>query len=681
MKPVSLEVLSAFLIALAGLAGAVLIAGQASSDYPLEPVPFGSVRVVDDFWLPRIETNRTVTIPYILDMNDKTGRVDNFRKAAGLMKGPHTGKRYNDSDVFKIMEAASYTLQAHPDPALEKRLDDLIAVIGQAQEPDGYLYTARRVDPQHPAPGAGAERWSNLRVSHELYNMGHLYEAAVAYYDATGKRSFLDIAVKNADLLLKTFGPDKRRGFPGHQEIEIGLAKLYRATGNYAYVELAKFFLDERGHYYQGEHYAPNDPFAIYNSDVYLQNHKPVLAQDEAVGHAVRAVYMYSAMADAAALTGSPEYAKAGDRLWENVVSKKMYLTGGIGARDETEAFGDAYELPNRTAYAETCAAVGNAFWNDRLFRLHGDAKYADVLERIIYNGLLSGVSLSGDRFFYQNPLESAGGYGRSPYFEVACCPANVARFLPTMPGYIYARNGDDIYLNLFVSSEATLAVKDRTIVLKQTTRYPWDGEIRISIEPEGKAGSKAKSRSKAKAEVQAGVEFALHVRIPGWARNEAVPSDLYRFLGEPSAPPLLKVNGQAAELNLEKGYAVLRRAWAIGDVVELSLPMNIRRVAANDQVIEDAGKVALQRGPLVYCVEGVDNDGRALDLTLPDGALLTGEFKPGLLNGVFAISGPAFRIARGEGTRPEATTLLAIPYYAWANRGDGEMAVWLKRK
>jgi len=644
------------------LAGGISVSGQATSDYPFEPVPFTAVRVTDTFWLPRIETNRTVTIPYIMKMNEETGRVDNFRKAAGLMKGSHTGKRYNDSDIFKIMEAASYSLMVHPDPALDKQLDGLIAVIGKAQEPDGYLYTARTIDPKNPAPGAGAERWSNLRVSHELYNVGHMYEAAVAHFQATGKRAFLDIALKNADFLLKTFGPGKRRGFPGHQEIEIGLAKLYRTTGNPSYLELARFFLDERGHYFQGESYPPDSPFAIYNSDQYLQNHKPVLEQEEAVGHAVRAAYMFSGMADVAALTESPEYIKAIDRLWENVVSKKMYLTGGIGAKGETEAFGDAYDLPNREAYTETCAAIGNAFWNQRLFLLHGEAKYADVLERIIYNGLLSGVSLSGDRFFYQNPLESAGGYGRSPFFEVACCPANVARFLPSLPGYIYARKGDDVYLNLFIPSEATLPLGDKKLVLKQTTRYPWEGTVRIAVEPEVKS------------------EFALFVRIPGWARNEAVPGDLYRFLGKPAAWPVLKLNGKAVTLYPERAYAVLRRVWAKGDVVELSLPMDVRRVAARDEVAEDLDKIALQRGPLVYCVEGVDNGGKALDIALPDTAALTSEFKLGLLGGIVMISGKALRIGSGEGSQSVETTFHAIPYYVWANRGNGEMAVWLPR-
>jgi DUF1680 family protein len=487
--------------------------GQAlATDYPIRPVDFTHVRVNDEFWAPKIETNRTVTVPFALQKNEETGRVDNFRKAAGLMEGPHQGKRYNDSDVFKVMEGAAYTLMLHPDPQLKKQLDDLIAIIGKAQEPEGYLYTARTIDPKNPAPGAGPERWSNLRVSHELYNVGHMYEAAVAHYLATREKSFLDIAVKNADFLVRTFGLGKRRGFPGHQEIEVGLAKLYRVTGTKAYLDLAKFFLDERGHYFGGEKYDPSDPFSVYNSDEYLQNHKPVLEQDEAVGHSVRAMYMYAGMADVAALGGRPEYVMAIDRLWKNVVGKKMYLTGGIGARHTTEAFGDAYELPNASAYTETCAAIGNALWQQRLFLLHGEAKYVDVLERVMYNGLISGVSLDGMSFFYQNPLESAGKYRRSAWFEVACCPPNITRFLPSVPGYIYAVKDDVLYVNLFIGNMAAVDVVGQKIPLTLETRYPWDGAVRIILDPERP------------------VDFSLNIRMPGWAQNRAVPTDLYQF-------------------------------------------------------------------------------------------------------------------------------------------------------
>ena len=635
-------------------------------DYPIRPVNFTQVKVNDVFWAPRIETNRTATVPFAMKMIEETGRVDNFRKAAGLMKGLHQGKRYNDSDVFKVMEGASYTLMLHPDLKLKNELDDLIAVIGKAKERDGYLYTTRTIDPKNPAPGAGKERWSNLRVSHELYNVGHMYEAAVAHFLATGERSFLNIAVKNADLLVRTFGPGRRRGFPGHQEIEIGLSKLYRVTGNGAYLDLAKFFLDERGHYFGGEKHDPKDPFVIYDSDEYLQNHKPVLEQDEAVGHAVRAMYMYAGMADVAALGGYPEYVRAIDRLWENVVGKKMYLTGGVGARDTSEAFGDNYELPNASAYTETCAAIGNALWQQRLFLLHGDAKYVDVLERVMYNGLISGVSLDGMSFFYQNPLESAGKYGRSAWFEVACCPPNITRFLPSVAGYIYATKDNVLYVNLFIGNAAVVDVAGQKIGLKQETRYPWDGAIKIMVDPEKPA------------------EFSVYVRIPGWAKNQPVSSDLYKYLDKNYEKPTLEVNSAPVALDLDKGYARIKRTWKKGDVVELNLPMPIRRVVANEAVKEDVGRAALQRGPIVFCAEGADNGGKALNLILPDAAKISAEFRPDLLKGVVVLKGKALaalKAADGKIASTKEQDFLAIPYYAWANRGEGEMAVWLPRK
>ena len=648
-------------------------AKELAHDYPIRPVAFTEVRVSDGFWAPKLEINRIVTVPFALRKNEETGRVDNFRKAAGLVKGPFQGKRYNDSDVYKVMEGAAYTLMLHLDPGLKKQLDDLIAIIGKAQEPDGYLYTTRTIDPDNPAPGAGQERWSNLRVSHELYNVGHMYEAAAAHFAATGERSFLDIAVKNADLLLRTFGPGKRRGFPGHQEVEIGLAKLYRATGNKAYLDLAEFFLSERGRYFGGERHDPKDPFSVYDSDEYMQNHKPVLEQTEAVGHAVRAMYMYAGTADAAALGGRPEYVRAIDLLWENVVGKKMYVTGGVGARDTSEAFGDAYELPNATAYTETCAAIGNALWQQRLFLLHGEAKYVDVLERVMYNGLISGVSLDGMSFFYQNPLEFdgktelyQGQVGRAPWFEVACCPPNITRFLPSVPGYIYALNNDILYVNLFMTNSAAVEFGGHKVSVSQETRYPWEGAVKIAVEPEKPA------------------EFALHIRIPGWARNEPVPTDLYRFADQVNEKAEIKVNGAAVALDINKGYARIRRTWNKGDTIELVLPMPVRRILANDAVKEDAGKTALQRGPIVFCAEGIDNGGKVLDLALPDGAVFRAEFRPDLLKGVVVLKGRAAALTKaadGKMASQKERDVLFVPYYAWANRGAGEMAVWLPRK
>jgi len=640
--------------------------GAQNLDYPIRPVPFTHVKLTDGFWAPRLETNRTVSVPYALRMNEETGRVDNFRKAARLMTGPHKGRRFNDSDVYKAMEAAAYTLRLHPDAALEKTLDDLIVLIAKAQEPDGYLFTTRTNDPAHPAPGSGPERWSNLRVSHELYNVGHMYEAAVAHFQATGKRTFLAIAEKNAALLLRTFGlgPGRRRGFPGHQEIEIGLAKLYRATGKRAYLDLAKFFLDERGHYFGGEKHAPDDPFAVYDSDEYMQNHKPVLEQDEAVGHAVRAMYMYSGMADVAALGGFPEYVTAIDRLWLDVAGKKQYLTGGVGARSGSEAFGGAYELPNAEAYTETCAAIGNALWNYRLFLLHGQSKYMDVFERVLYNGLLSGVSLGGDRFFYQNPLESAGGYGRSPWFEVACCPPNMTRFLPSLPGYVYAAKDDVVFVNLYIAGTGKVPLAGRPVIMVQETRYPWDGAVKLTLS------------------LEAPGPFELALRIPGWARGEAMPTDLYRFLDGSGEKPVLKLNGEAVAIDLREGYARLRRDWKDGDTVELALPMPVRRVVANEAVSEDGGRVALQRGPVVYSLEGVDNGDHVFDLVLPDAAGLTVEFRPDLLNGVAVVAGSARGVSKAAAgkTVETARPFLAVPYYAWANRGPGQMLVWLPR-
>ncbi len=628
-------------------------------DYPVQPVPFTAVHFDDYFWSPRIEINHRQSIPFAMAKNEETGRVDNFAKAAGRMEGTYEGRRFNDTDVYKVIEGAAYSLQSARDPELEKQLDHIIDLIADAQEDDGYIYPARTVDPSHPAPGAGPERWSRLRGSHELYNSGHLFEAAVAYYQATGKRKFLDVALKNADFLLQEFGPDARQDFPGHQEVEIGLAKLYRISGKRGYIDLARFFLDQRGRDRDNGFYGEDTNFALYNRKEYMQDHVPVLEQHEAVGHAVRAAYMYSGMADVAALTGSPDYVQAIDRIWQNVVSKKLYLTGGIGARHTTEAFGDDYELPNRTAYTETCAAIGNVFWNHRQFLLHGDADYIDVMERTLYNTVVSGVSLSGDRFFYQNPLESAGGYSRSPWFEVACCPGNMTRFLPSIPGYVYAQKDDVVYVNLFVSSHADFEIAGERIELRQKTGYPWEGKVEIQIEP-------ARSAS-----------FAVNVRIPGWARNRPVPGDLYRYLETAETKFALAVNGEPMEIVLEKGFAPIRRKWKKGDVIELDLPMPIRRVTSHEKVQDNRGKVALERGPIVYCVEWADNGGRVLDLILPDEAELDQALEPDLLGGVVVVRGKAVRLTNGESL---AYDFVAIPYHVWANRGEGEMRVWIPR-
>jgi len=636
-------------------------------DYPIKPVSYTKVKLADEFWAPRIALNRTVTIPQILERCQETGRIDNFAIAAGLKKGRYAGVYpFDDTDVYKLIEAAGFSLSIHPDANLEKTLDGVIALIAAAQEKDGYLYTWRTIDPAGAADWGGPARWSNIGRSHELYNAGHLFEAAVAYYQTTGKRALLDVALKFADLVDGVFGPDKRHDVDGHPEVELGLVKLYRVTGQETYLRLAKFFIDQRGRHEGRPSYGE-----------YHVDHKPVLEMDEAVGHVVRAAYLFSAMADVSALTGDAAYTRAIDRLWENVVFKKTYITGGIGAIGETgravgESFGANYQLPNLTAYNETCASIANAFWNHRMFLLHGDAKYLDVLERVAYNGALSGVSLEGDEFLYPNPLESdakfpfnAGALTRSKWFECACCTANIARFLPSFSGNIYATRDDILYVNLFAGGSADIDLEDQTVGLAQETRYPWEGRVRIKVEPEGEK------------------DFAVHVRIPGWAQGRPLPSDLYRYADQAEGTIGLQVNGKGVSLDLDRGFARIRRAWKKGDVIEIDLPMPVRRVLAHEAVKDDAGKVALERGPLVYCLEAADNGGRVLNLSLPDRTEFKTHVRPDFLKGIVAISGLALAsipAEKGQTSVSKEQEITAIPYFAWSNRGPGEMAVWLPR-
>jgi DUF1680 family protein len=634
-------------------------------DYPVKPVPFTAVHVNDGFWAPRIEINRKVTIPFAFQKEEETGRLDNFIRAAKSLQGePFENHKYppypfDDSDVYKVIEGASYTLSVSPDPKLEAYLDGLIEKIGAAQEKDGYLYTARTIDPAHPHPWSGTQRWILEGVnSHELYDLGHLYEAAVAHYQATGKRTLLDIALRTADLLDQTFGPGKQSIWPGHQIIEMGLAKLYRQTGDERYLNLAKFMLDSRG----------PDSSEKGAGNRYVQAHKKVTEQTDAVpgGHAVRATYMYSGMADVAALTGDTRYVNALDKIWENVAGRKLHITGGIGARAAGEAFGNDYELPNMSAYNETCAAVGNDYWNHRLFLLHADAKYIDVMERTLYNGLISGVALDGKTFFYQNPLEATGLAGkdqRSPWFGVACCPGNITRFMASVPGYVYAQRGDALWVNLFMANNADIKLDNgRTVRMTQETRYPWDGAVKMTVNPDQSA------------------PLTVNVRVPGWARNEPVPTDLYRFTDKSAETVTLKVNGKPVTVKLDKGYVALTRTWKKGDTIEMNLPMPVRRIAANDQVVADRGRIALQRGPIVYAAEWPDNpNGKVRNLMLPDGARLRAEFNPALLNGVTVVKSRAIALAydaQGQVTKSEQE-FTAIPYYAWANRGRGQMLVW----
>jgi len=637
------------------------------ADYPAAPVPFTDVHLTDAFWAPRLETNRTVTIPHIFKQSEETGRVKNFELAEAALAGATDGKYcsrfpFDDSDVYKVIEAASYALATHPDPELDKYVDGLVAKIAAAQEPDGYLYAARTIGGPPPQDWLGKERWSHLYMSHELYNVGHLYEAAAAHYQATGKKNLLAVAAKSADLVAKEFGSGKRTNPPGHEEIEIGLVKLYRASGTTKYLELANFFIDARGKTEGRIPYGREGRQELLYGQ-YAQDDKPFIEQTEAVGHAVRAGYLYAGAADVAALTGNQAYIAALEKIWSDVVGTKLYITGGIGAAGAWEGYGPAYRLPNASAYAETCANIATFLWNSRMLRLELDAKYADVMERILYNGVLSGISLSGDRFFYPNPLTSYGQHERVPWFSCACCPPNVARILSSVPGYFYASSGDKVYVNLFAQGNGKLKAGVADLELVQTTDYPWKGDVRIEVKPSREA------------------DFTLCVRVPGWAMNRPVPSDLYAYTEAAEGAPALKLNGEPVELKIEKGYALITRKWKAGDVVELGLPMPVRRVAANEAVEEDRGRVAVERGPLVYCAEGPDNDGRVSNLVLPDGAVLTAEARPDLLNGVVVIEGEAQALSeKGGKVVAEKKAVTLIPYYAWANRGKGEMTVWLAR-
>jgi len=623
-------------------------APEVKKDYPLQPVSFTDVTIDDAFWSPRLETNRKVTIPYCFQRCEETGRIHNFAVAGGLADGDYQGRRYNDSDVYKVIEGASYSLQVHPDAELEAYLDSLIALIGTAQEEDGYLSTPRTIIKTGLAERFNGmygndARWSRVDQSHELYCAGHLYEAAAAHYLATGKRSLLDVALRNADLVCREFGPDAIRDVPGHEEIEIGLVKLYRITGNEKYLETARFFIDERGHYNGRE------PHHYLDDYTYNQDHLPILEQTEPVGHVVRALYLYSGIADIAAISGDSSYLKPLNAIWNNITGKKLYLTGNMGVQDYNEGFGEEYMLPNLRAYNETCAGIGNALWNHRMFLLSGDSKYLDILERDLYNGILPGVSLEGNTFFYPNPLASEGNYERSPWFDCACCPTNIARFMPSIPGYIYARKGDEIYVNLFIAGTTEIDLPGNRVNIRQETDYPWNGRVTVIVDPE-------KSR-----------EFGIRIRIPGWSRNHVVPGDLYAFLDPDDSRPALSLNGAGIEMNLENGFAVIRRKWHRGYRIELDLPMPVRNVSASIHVSEDQGKEALERGPIVYCAEGTDNGGKALQLRIPTLGDLVAEYRPDMLNGIMVITS-----RDGQFT--------AIPYYAWANRGRTEMAVWMDR-
>jgi DUF1680 family protein len=582
-------------------------------DYPLRAVSFADVNIVDQFWAPRMAVNQNVSIWHCYERM----------------------KRFDPFGASKLVEAAAYMIAKHPDPKLEQYTDGVIDKIIEGVEP-------RLTDPDKA-----------VRIP------GHFLEAAVAYYQATGKSKMLEVATRDGKIIDANFGAGKKPYISQHEGQKIGLIRLYRLTGDPLYLQLAKSFLDDRGQ----EDYPRTGEYAIDRT--YAQDHEPVIQQREAVGHCVRAMFLYIPLTDIAALTGDPHYATAADAIWEDMVSKKLYLTGSVGSIRFHEQFGSDYELPNLSAWNETCASYGNIVWNHRMFLLHRDAKYIDVMERILYNGFAAGVSLKGDRFFYQNPLKSFGGYERFDWIDVPCCPPNVVRLTASLGDYIYAQSNDSIYINLFVASDTEVKVRTNTVAIRQQTRYPWDGSIRIDIDPE---------RAEA---------FAIHIRIPDWARNEVLPGNLYHYTDLIEAVPTLTVNGRPQKMTLERGYVRIEREWKMGDAIQLNLPMPVRQVQADDSALENRGMVALQRGPLVYCAEWPDNGGHVLNLYLEDAASFKSQWRPDLLNGVEVVTGKVTATDREEdGNTPQARPheLVAIPYYAWSNRGMGEMAVWMAR-
>ena len=630
----------------------------AQTGYPINPVPFTAVKVTPNtFWGQRLEASRNVTVPLAFSKCESEGRYKNFEHAAMHLKDPSkvfkvngVGYSFDDTDPYKTIEGASYILQTYPDRKLRAYVDSVIDIIATAQEPDGYLYTARTQNPADPHHWAGDKRWVKEEdLSHELYNLGHMIEGAVAHWQATGSRKFLDIARRYADVVCKEVGPNPGQAcvVPGHQIAEMALCRLYLATGEKKYLDEAKFLLDYRG--------------KTQIKQEYSQSHQPVVDQKEAVGHAVRAAYMYAGMADVAALTGDQGYINAIDRIWDNIVTKKLYITGGIGATSSGEAFGKNYELPNMSAYCETCAAIGNVYVNYRLFLLHGDSKYFDVLERTLYNGLISGVSLEGNGFFYPNPLESMGQHQRQAWFGCACCPSNICRFIPSLPGYVYAVKDKNVYVNLFLSNKTELTVGKKKVALSQQTNYPWDGDITITIDKNNVG------------------RFALKIRIPGWVKGKVVPSDLYSYADGKRLGYLISVNNQQLYPEIHD-YITIDRQWKKGDKVQIHFDMEPRFVRANNKVEADRGMVAVERGPLVYCAEHPDNDFdifSALVNQEPQFQLGKAEIA-GIPVVTLTTEAQALDFNKQGKLTVKDQELTLIPYFAWCHRGSGKMRVWL---
>jgi uncharacterized protein len=625
-----------------------------------EPVGFADVTITDSFWKPKMDKVATATLQACIRQTEtKTGRIRNFEKVARMENGklggtPHEGIYYDDSDVYKAIEAMAYSLKNRPDAAIQQKADEWIDKIAAAQQPDGYLntyYTLTGLD----------KRWTDME-KHEDYCAGHLIEAAVAYYNTTGKRKLLDVAIRFADHIDSTFRVPNRHWVSGHQEIELALMRLYHLTKQDRYLKLADWFLAQRGH-----GYGKGKIWDDWKNPKYCQDDVPVKDQKEITGHAVRAMYLYTGAADVAAATKDPGYLSAMTTVWNDVVFRNMYLTGGIGSSGRNEGFTEDYDLPNASAYCETCASVGMVFWNQRMNLLTGESKYIDVLERSLYNGALDGLSLSGDRFFYGNPLSSVGNTGRSEWFGTACCPSNIARLVASLGDYIYGQSPEGAWVNLYVSSKTTLTLNKTGVPVQLETNYPWEGRVKLTMSPAQP------------------VAYALHLRLPGWAKNEPAPGGLYGFSdAAPATPITVLLNGQPVAYRDEKGYAVIDRTWNSGDVVELVLPMAVRQVGSRKEVKADQERVALQRGPLVYCVEGVDNAGLTWTIVVPDKATFTTQPLQILDEPVVAIRANlsvAQPAADGQSVQLSPRPITAIPYYAWANRGNGTMQVWLPRR
>lgn len=626
----------------------------------LQPVAFTDVRIGGRFWAPRLEVNRTATLPHEYEQCEQTGRVDGFRLQwrPGVEPKPHF---FWDSDLAKWIEAASYSLGTHSDPELATLLDRAVALIVSAQQPDGYLnvyFTV--VEPEG--------RWADTRDAHELYCAGHLIEAGVAHFLGTGKRTLLDAVCRYADHIGRVFGrgPGQKPGYCGHEEIELALVRLWRATGEERYLNLARYFVDQRGqtpNWFEVERSSRGTPGhaegfmgGMKHMPRYNQSHAPVSDQPEAVGHSVRAMYLYSAMADLALALHDNRLREACERLWADVTGRKMYVTGGVGSSAANEGFTSAYDLPNETAYAETCANVGLVFWAHRMLHLDCDRGYADVMERALFNAVVSGVSLDGRRFFYANPLASLGGAQRSDWFGCACCPPNVARLLASLGTYAYSTSEDELAVHLYLESQARVRVAGREVTVRQETDYPWDGRVTVRLE------------------MSSPTAFALRVRVPAWCRR-----------------PSVRVNGAAADLGraTERGYARIERMWRDGDVLELDLPMPVERVHAHPAVAADLGRVALQRGPVVYCFESVDHPGLPLHrVFIPGDVDWEASFATGLLGGIVTLRGEGFlesegaygvgEIYRAEAPVRRRVALMAVPYCVWDNRAPGQMQVWM---